>query len=254
MKQAVIITSAGLSTRFSESIGHEVFKILYTEHPDQKCILALQLDLLYELNVTDIILVGGNMYDELSVFIEKKYPEANIKLIFNEHFHDMGTAHSLALGIEALEKDYDQIIFMEGDLFFDLSSFKALLEYPEDVISISPGPIVADKSVAFYLTVSGNIHYIYDSSHQWLEVSEPFKMIANSGQVWKFSQQKKLKEITTALTPSKRAGSNLNIISAYFQNIEVSGIKYIEFRQWFNCNTINDYREITTYSSSLSLK
>lgn len=247
MKQAAIITSAGLSSRFSASLGHEASKVLFTEKPDQKCLLELQLELLQTAGIEDVILVGGYKYDELAAFVAKRFPQRQIKLVFNEHFHDLGSGHSLALGIEALENDYDRVLFLEGDLYCDRPAFGAAAASPKNVITLCPGPITADKSVAFYLPATGGIRYIYDTLHKLLEINEPFKMVANSGQIWKFCDLKMLKEVTAQLSPAERAGTNLVIISAYFNSINLDDVSYIEFKDWFNCNTIDDYRAIADY-------
>ena len=88
------------------------------------------------------------------------------------------------------------------------------------------------------------ISLYYDPRHKYLKIDEPFYSIYNSGQVWKFINIKKLKNVFEKLSIIQKQGSNLEIINGYFNQYKVSEVKMLYFQKWHNCNTRDDYNEI----------
>lgn len=242
--RSLIITVAGMSSRFNRDLDNSALKCLYYEENPSCSLLSMQISKAYDF-VDEIIVIGGYKYDDLTAFIAEKikFGADKIKTIFNEHYHDYGSGYSLIKGLDAVSKDTEEIAFIEGDLFFDAESIKDVLVSKEDVISINNEPILSNKAVALYFDAEHHPHYIYDISHSCLEIHEPFTAIYNSGQVWKFMNSNKVRDVRTTLTPAQEQGTNLEIIQKYFGTYTSSQLNIVRFNIWFNCNTVADYRE-----------
>ena len=97
--------------------------------------------------------------------------------------------------------------------------------------------------MALYFDANSYPHYIYDTSHSCLEIHEPFTAIYNSGQMWKFTNPTRVREVCQFLTPEQEQGTNLEIIQKYFGAYKLSQLDIIKVDLWFNCNTVADYQE-----------
>lgn len=244
MKKAVIITVAGTSTRFRKSIGKDCLKCIYTEGSEKDTLLYRLVELCRDFD--KIVIVGGYMFEDLSSFVAKTLSDlsSKISLVKNEHFEDLGSGYSLYLGVMSLkDSGIDEIVFAEGDLFFDSGSFKKISETTSNVITTNNDPIEARKAVAFYLNTDGKVKYIYDTNHSSLEIKESFLGIYNSGQVWKFSEPSKLFSSAEKLTEEENKGTNLVLVQKYFDQIDNDKLQVIHFDKWINCNTVEDYRK-----------
>ncbi len=242
--RSLIITVAGLSSRFNRDLDKPVLKCLYYRK-------SYKASLLYQLvrkagDIDEIVIVGGYLYNDLEKFVRTYFSKSasKIRLVFNQHFDDFGSGYSLLKGIENVNDLSDEVIFVEGDLFFDMESFKEVIYSSKNVITINHEPIYADKAVAIYLSEKGNPRYIYDTSHEVLQVNEPFKAIFNSGQIWKFLSVRELKKICKTLSEPRLQGTNLEIIQTYFNNMNIRDIDIVTIRNWINCNTVADYDKV----------
>lgn len=242
MSRTLVITAAGMSSRFSASLGHEVLKCIYADPGRHESILGEMLDQSADM-YSAVVIVGGHRYMELDAFV-KQARRPNITLVFNSHFSDYGSNYSLYLGLQkALERaSCDEIVFAEGDLVLDAPSFRKVSLSGLSVLTENRHPIEASRSVAFYRNPRGSITYVYDPSHESLAISEPFTLIGNSGQVWKFHRLDKLKGILEEQTESDFMDSNLNIVQSYLQTLAPDEYEILSFARWHNCNTIEDYR------------
>lgn len=242
--RSLIITVAGLSSRFNRDTKEDVLKCLYSEGGAEFSLLSQQIHKVYDL-VDEIIVVGGYKYESLVAFVQHELEDARPKLkcVYNEHFHDYGSGYSLLIGLEAVSGESDEIVFIEGDLFFDKRSVEMVIQSQRDAISVNDEPIKANKAVALYFDAHSYPHYIYDTSHSYLEIHEPFTAIYNSGQMWKFHNPARVREICQSLTPDQRKGTNLVIVQNYFGQISGSQMDIVRIKNWFNCNTVADYRE-----------
>lgn len=241
---ALIVTVAGLSSRFSKSIGKETLKCIFNKGNVESTLLV---SLVRRFPSFDYyVFVGGYKYDELHDFVTKNMDGIMDKVILvnNSDYMSKGSGFSLFLGLKALEdKDIDSIIFAEGDLFIDRESLHAVYQAESDVITVNGDQIDSEKSVVAYTDASDQLHYLYDLNHSLLEIREPFKKIYNSGQVWKFIHVDRLFSITDGLTEIEKSGTNLVIIQKYFGVLQKGEYKVIKCNEWINCNTIQDYEK-----------
>lgn len=241
----LLLTVAGLSTRFGKSVGHECLKCLYYETDYRESLLWQAVNKNYAFD--KIIIVGGYRFEELQQFVGKYCGNLSDKIVLaeNEKYAEFGSGYSLYCGLKrALEFSPDRILFAEGDLWVDDKSFDILSNTDRDCLTCNSEPIEADKSVVFYFNESGDVKYLYDTSHNLLEIKEPFVSIYNSGQMWKFCDPEAVCRAFYGLTDVEWQGTNLVFIQKYFSLRERSSYDVVPIKQWINCNTVNDFRKI----------
>ena len=247
----LIVTVAGLSSRFSRSVGYTCLKCLYRGGDRAETLLHRMTHM---FGFDRYIIVGGYRYEELADALEHGYEDIRerVSLVRNHLYEETGSGYSLYLGLrEALRWYCSEIVFAEGDLLVDRKGFARVCEAPGDVVTVNRDVIQADKSVALYFDRENRIHYIYDVGHNCLEIKEPFRSIYNSGQIWKFGNIALLRKSMEALGEEGQRGTNLSLIQAYFSSSEYFEI--IIFDKWVNCNTVQDYNagvaEIDAYEN-----
>lgn len=236
----LIITVAGTATRFNKDTDKETLKCLFYKGEPKYSLLS---QIFANCSLYDkYIIVGGYLFEQLKQFIENELSEYSdkITLIYNEHYNDYGSGYSLYKGIKSITIP-GYITFVEGDLFFSESDFRPVYDSDIDVITINRDPIYSNKAVALYINTEGSPRYIYDTNHKALMIHEPFTAIFNSGQIWKFTSFDKLLKVIDNLTNDQLRGTNLEIIQAYFSNVNSQDYKLITFNRWYNCNTVADY-------------
>lgn len=241
----LIVTVAGTSSRFSESLGYPCLKCLYSESGVEESLLYRMLHQDGEFDY--YVVVGGFRYGELETVLKEKFREFGDRLILvrNGHYADYGSGYSLYLALERIrDMDFDEVMFAEGDLYVDRETFRRIYDAPGNVATCNQEAILADRAVAFYFDEKYGIHYIYDTAHSALEIKEPFLGIFNSGQVWKFADRGRLLRAVSDVGEEQWRGTNLVLIQKYFGMLERSEYDIITFREWVNCNTVSDYRTI----------
>lgn len=237
--KVLIVTVAGLSSRFSESLGRPCLKCLYHTQDNEDSMLYRLINI---YNFDRYIIVGGYRYDELVKEVDEKFREMRDKILLVENiqYAEYGSGYSLYLGLaEALKLDFSEIVFAEGDLLVDRKTFEEVCEIPADVLTVNRDPILANKAVACYFDRNNKLHYIYDTNHNYLEIIEPFTAVYNSGQIWKFAQPELLRRVTASIKEDDWKGTNLVLVQTYFDESQKTEV--ITFQKWVNCNTVQDY-------------
>lgn len=241
----MIITVAGMASRFSQSIGRPCLKCLYHRNDIKDSLLYHMLG--QNSKIDKYVIVGGFRFDELKNSLDQDFREFHdrIVLVENEKYEEYGSGYSLYLGLEAVRgMDYEELVFAEGDLWIDDESFRRVWESPKNVITCNKEAILAEKSVAFYYDAGYGIHYIFDTEHSALEIGEPFLGIFNSGQVWKFVNREHVLEAMGALPAEAWKQTNLNFIQQYFGSLTRDAYEAVVLKTWINCNTVADFEKI----------
>jgi choline kinase len=246
LKRTAIITIAGSSSRFSKSVEKEVHKAIYFDKNDSWTILAHQLKMLKDA-CDEILIVTGYKHREVEQYLKNNFSSFNYKLIYNEHYSDYGSGYSLILAIDAVDEQTDELIFLEGDLIFDNYSFNQIIHTHNNVITANNLPIMAKTAVIFYVNNQKIIKYLYDVNHKFIEINEPFVQLGNSGQVWKFTDIKRLKNNLINYGINEYKGTNLIPINDYYKFTNLDEVEFITFKYWFNCNTIEDFKLMKKY-------
>lgn len=242
--KTLVITVAGTATRFNKDTERTTLKCLYYIEKPQYSLLYQILDKARDMD--EFIIVGGYLYEELSMFISKHLSEflPKIKLVYNPHYMDYGSGYSLIKGIKALSHDCEEVVFVEGDLFFDKCSFERIKYSSKDTLTVNHELITSQKAVVLYVDKHRYVHYLYDTAHSLLKIDEAFQAIYNSAQIWKFLSISKLHFILNTLTDLQIKGTNLEIIQAYFADMPINSLNLVAVDVWHNCNTVSDYQEV----------
>lgn len=241
----LIVTVAGLSSRFSQSINCSCLKCIYHEQD-------IRESLLYRIlkgnpQADKFVIVGGFLFEELREIIDSKFGEFQDKIILvkNEKYDLYGSGYSLYMGFLAIkDMEFDEVVFAEGDIWVEEQDYHRIWDCRRDVITCNREPVLASKSVAFYYDRNYHVHYIFDTSHSLLEIDEPFRGIFNSGQIWKFVSRERVLLVMDSLTEEEWSQTNLKYVQGYFGGIDREGYELIEFKRWINCNTVDDFFKI----------
>lgn len=243
--KVLLITVAGTSTRFGKSIGKECLKCIYFTKSHKEALLYKTI--FRDDSFDKYLIVGGYKFDELKAYTDKYLSALKEKIVLlnNEHFQDYGSGYSLYLGIDyAVKYGFEQLVFAEGDLWVDGESFANVSESERDVITFNRESIDARKAVVFYYDKDNRVHYLYDTTHNCLQINEPFISVHNSGQIWKFTDYGKVKEILNEMPAEDWFGTNLVFIQNYFGGMNKNEYRLAELAEWYNCNTVDDYNKI----------
>lgn len=243
----LIVPVAGQATRFSESVGDgkKHLKCLFNYGNVHDSILYKLLHLSDKFE--KIIVVGGFMFEELKNKITDNFSDLSekIEIVYNENFAKYGTGYSLFAGLKkAMEFAFSEVVLAEGDIFVDDKSFAKVVASTNDVITINANDIDAKNSVALYVNAHNKIKYIYDTNHESLNITEPFRAIFNSAQIWKFSNPQKLRQKFATAKDVDWQGTNLVFIQNYFSDVNFCDCELVKFSVWVNCNTIEDFNKI----------
>lgn len=240
--KSLIVTVAGTATRFNRDTTEETLKCLYNIGGYQNSLLYQILDKARDFD--EVVIVGGYLYSKLEEFVNRNLSEfrKRIKLVYNPEYATFGSGFSLIIGLQNASPHASEIVFVEGDLYYESEDFELIKQSGKSVITINHELITAKKAVVVYEKTDGRLQYIYDSSHSYLEIKEPFLAVYNSGQIWKFVDLDKLSSVLRNLTPTQVRGTNLEIIQGYFRNLNSSEYEIVELNTWHNCNTVADYK------------
>ena len=244
--KAVIITVAGISSRFNEGIPEAEKQLKAVYHSgDRKDTLLYHL--IEKCAFADrIIVVGGYRFDSLEDYCRGLDERDRITLVYNEHYADLGSGYSLYLGLrEALRDAVDEVLFVEGDLDIDRGSFDRAAGSDVSVLTYNFEPIYANKAVVLYRDGQDRYRYAFNSSHGLLSIDGPFSCILNSGQLWKFTDMDALRAANEGFYAHEKDGTNLRIIQRYLD----AGVEchLVGLERWTNCNTRADYEKIVSY-------
>lgn len=239
--KTLIITVAGTATRFNKDTQEPTLKCLYEKGGYRNTLLYQILDKARDFD--EYIIVGGYLYEKLEMFVEDNLHEfkSRIRLVFNPEYSIFGSGYSLIVGIQNSNPNTNEMLFVEGDLYFENVDFEKIKNSTRNVFTVNHELITAKKAVVVYENENGLLRYLYDTSHSYLNIPEPFLAVYNSGQVWKFRDMNKLTEVLNSLTPDQVRGTNLEIIQGYFGDLIPEQYEMVVFDTWHNCNTVKDY-------------
>lgn len=243
--RALIVTVAGMSSRFSQSLGRASLKCIYYCNTIEESLLYRLLS--QPVQFDRYIIVGGYQFEELQRTIQNQFTKFLDKIILvnNKEYEKYGSGYSLYYGLKAaIELEADEVVFAEGDLFIDSESFVKTCTSEKSVITCNFEPILASKAVVLYYDEQNRVHYIYDTGHNALVIKEPFLAVYNSGQIWKFANFHLMKSTFDSIDEQNWQGTNLIFIEKYFRTLQRDEYEIIWFKKWINCNTISDFERI----------
>lgn len=239
----VVITVAGMSARFNRNTENPVLKCIYYDKDPRKTLLYSILRKC--VGCKGVIIVGGYQFPELEKYVacwEKDFP-FDIRVVFNPYFDSYGSGYSLKIGLqECLKQEMcTDILLIEGDLLFDQKALEQMINGKKNYLTINSESIFSEKAVAVYVNGNEEIRYIYNTEHGLFHIKEPFSVIYNSGQVWKFSERGLVEQVIGSMEDSEWQSTNLKFVELYFNKAERSSVEIVKFQKWVNCNTRLDY-------------
>lgn len=246
MTQTLVVLAAGESSRFRDSVGRDVLKCVYREAAHQTSLLGRLLDQA-EGWVDHVVVVAGHRVADLKAELAAR-PGPTPTVVVNPRARELGSNYSMHLGLAAALSDpgCQRIVCLEADLVVDTPSLRDILARTGTVISATTRPIRAQTSVVYYRDTAGRYRYIFDESHNQLEIGEPFTEIGNSGQVWAFADLARLGAVMArAATDPVGFGldASLGLVDAYLAQAQP---EVVTFGCWHNCNTVADLRSALT--------
>ena len=246
----LLITCAGQATRFKESGGNTHKSIFSIDGDICKSPLGIMCQYAKFIERTPVI-VTGFMADEIDDALSELSSKLEIQIYstYNEHYSDLGSNESLICGLQFIMQNFDyaeyDIMFAEGDLIVDFDTFREIANSSYNVITTNGNSIInMNKAVVVYQNVHGTYKWAYDPAHKSVSITDAV-WLAESGQIWKFKiDYICLYNILYGLIKSDRKDTNLNMIYKIFTYCgdTVDAVKIETFKQWFNVNTVNDYK------------
>ena len=246
--RCVIITVAGVSGRFNLGEKEVCLKCIYHRADKRKTLLYSILKKC--ISYDKIVLVAGFQAEALQEYVESvrhEFPFV-IQIVRNPYFEQYGSGYSLFLGIkECVKSDCMEILFAEGDLFFDKGTFLCIQDEDRSCLTVNRNHIYSNKAVAVYKNAADKFRYIYNTKHGLFVIKEAFSAIFNSGQVWKIKNMNAVNQVMAEMSDQDWMGTNLVFIEKYFEKITAEEIAVIDFKEWMNCNTREDYARCEEY-------
>ena len=140
-----VILAAGRRLDFDKPVA-------FLEIDEETVLLERTVQILFENNIENIVVVTGFRVDYFDKFI-KKYPK--IKLIHNDAYQNTGTMKSLSLIHGSINNDF---ILIESDIIFEKKALKQLIDHPENDCMI----ITNESGSGDEALVEIRNHYIYN--------------------------------------------------------------------------------------------
>lgn len=238
-----VITLAGVSSRFNENQEKKVLKGIYTAGNPRKTILYSILEKC--IGFQRVILVGGYQYESLQeyVYTYQRDFSFEIEMVWNPFYELYGSGYSLRKGLEQcfIGGNFSGIVFIEGDLFFEKESFELVKKSGLSCITYNRQPIDSKKAVVAYINEKEQIKYVFNTEHGLLKIEEPFSMLINSGQVWKFADLERVRLLMQEMKEEDWQGTNLVFVEKYFAGIPKESREILALEEWENCNTRDEY-------------
>lgn len=141
----------------NSGIGHRMGDITKT-HPkcmtkisNTETILSRQLKLLSEVGIKDIVMTTGYFDSVLIDYVNSLGFSFNCKFIKNPVYNSTNYIYSIYCAKEELN---DDILLMHGDLVFDFSVLKDIIEFEKSCMKVSSTLPLPDKD--FKAVINGN--------------------------------------------------------------------------------------------------
>jgi choline kinase len=92
-------------------------------------ILGRQLRVLSEAGIRDIVITTGHHGEKIREFVKQNFPPLNITYVHNPLYSSTNYIYSMWLARDEID---DDIVLLHGDLVFDETLLKKLIDYSED--------------------------------------------------------------------------------------------------------------------------
>ena len=116
-----VILAAGVASRLRPLTNHTPKCLLKV---CSKNLLELTIENLLDNKISEIIIVTGYLENKIRDFIDLRFPELNITIIYNEFYNSTNNIYSLWLAKNALNGE--DMLLMDSDIVFNSQIIKKL--------------------------------------------------------------------------------------------------------------------------------
>ena len=116
-----VILAAGVASRLRPLTNHTPKCLLKV---CSKNLLELTIENLLDNKISEIIIVTGYLENKIRDFIDLRFPELNITIIYNEFYNSTNNIYSLWLAKNALHGE--DMLLMDSDIVFNSQIIKKL--------------------------------------------------------------------------------------------------------------------------------
>jgi len=116
-----VILAAGVASRLRPLTNHTPKCLLKV---CSKNLLELTIENLLDNKISEIIIVTGYLENKIRDFIDLRFPELNITIIYNEFYNSTNNIYSLWLAKNTLNGD--DMLLMDSDIVFNSQIIKKL--------------------------------------------------------------------------------------------------------------------------------
>lgn len=174
-----IILNSGLGQRMGELTSDKP-KCL-TEISENETILSRQLRMLIDIGITDIVITTGYQEQALVEYCKELNVHGNITFVNNPLFSETNYIYSLYC---AKDKIDDDIMLMHGDLVFEYSVLKDLVDFNGSCLKVSSSVPIPQKDFKAVIK-AGKVEKIgIEFFDDVLEAQAIYKLLRNDWSIW----------------------------------------------------------------------
>ena len=136
-----VILAAGIASRLRPLTNHTPKCLLEI---GGKSLLERAIQGLLTNNIREIVLVTGYLQEQIVSFVQKKFPEVDVKFIYNEKYATTNNIYSLWLVKNSIQGE--DIILLDSDILFDPGLVTAVINSPyPDTLALNSHPLCEEE-------------------------------------------------------------------------------------------------------------
>ncbi|WP_298616504.1 phosphocholine cytidylyltransferase family protein [uncultured Odoribacter sp.] len=136
-----VILAAGIASRLRPLTDHTPKCLLEI---GGKSLLERAIQGLLANNIRELILVTGYLQEQIVTFVQKKFPELEVKFIHNEKYASTNNIYSLWLVKNSIKEE--NIVLLDSDILFDPGLVKAVIDSPyPDTLALNSHPLCEEE-------------------------------------------------------------------------------------------------------------
>ena len=136
-----VILAAGIASRLRPLTNHTPKCLLEI---GGKSLLERAIQGLLTNNIREIVLVTGYLQEQIVSFVQKKFPEVDVKFIYNEKYATTNNIYSLWLVKNSIQGE--NIILLDSDILFDPGLVTAVINSPyPDTLALNSHPLCEEE-------------------------------------------------------------------------------------------------------------
>lgn len=136
-----VILAAGIASRLRPLTNHTPKCLLEI---GGKSLLERAIQGLLTNNIREIVLVTGYLQEQIVSFVQKKFPEVDVKFIYNKKYATTNNIYSLWLVKNSIQGE--DIVLLDSDILFDPGLVTAVINSPyPDTLALNSHPLCEEE-------------------------------------------------------------------------------------------------------------